>query len=152
MPDWRHDDELAASRHPFETYLLVLAALSGIPLLFGAPNSASVEAALPPLLVAVWGAMLVVGSTMALVGTYWRGRLMTSYVLERTGLVGVGGASVVYALCAVMGAGLDAAFSACLTVGFGVACFAQAHRISRRVGAILNRVERLRRLDREDDA
>lgn len=130
---------LAASRHPFETYLLALALVSGIPLMFGRANSASVAATLPDALVVVWGTMLVVGSGTALVGTYWRGSLLTGVVLERTGLVGVGGAAIVYSLATVLAVGIGATFSACLTVGFGLACFAQAHRISRRINRLMAR-------------
>src|SRR5918996_793715 len=90
-------DPLEASRHPFEVYMLVLAAISGAPLLFGKPNSCSIEETLPPLLVTAWGGMLVVGSLLALLGLYWRGRSSTALLMERAGLVGVGGAAVVYA-------------------------------------------------------
>lgn len=126
-------DDLAASRHPFETYLLALAFVSGLPLIFGQRNSGSIEATLPPLLVDAWGAMLVLGSALALLGLYWRGHEFTALVLERSGLVGVGGAAAVYATSVVLGVGLDGLFSACIIGAFAGACFAQARRISRRI-------------------
>ncbi len=142
-------DELDASRHPFETYLLATATVSGLPLVIGRVNSASISTALPGELVIAWGTMLVVGSAMALVGTYWRGRRITGLVLERAGLVGVGGAALVYACVALLAVGLDAAFSACITAGFGAACFAQAHRISVRIAAALSTSAGLARERRE---
>jgi hypothetical protein len=132
-------DPLEASRHPFEVYMLVLAAISGAPLLFGKPNSGSIEETLPPLLVTAWGGMLVVGSLLALLGLYWRGRSSTALLMERAGLVGVGGAAVVYA-AALTTAGWRGAFAGCLTAGFGLACFAQAHRISQRIRAVIRQM------------
>lgn len=137
-------DPLEASRHPFETYLLLLAAVSGLPLLFGRPNSASIAATLPPPLVAGWGAMLVLGSLLALVGLYWRGRKSTGLVLERTGLVGVGGASIVYAGSVLLVApGFTGAFAACITAGFGVACLIQARRIAARLRSAIQQMDNL---------
>lgn len=135
-------DPLAASRHPFETYLLALAVVSGIPLLFGRPNSGSIAATLPPYLVTGWGAVLVLGSSLALIGSFWRGRSATGLVMERTGLVGTGGASMVYAASVmVTAAGWTGLFAACITAGFGLACFAQARRISTRIRAAINQVD-----------
>lgn len=134
-------DELDASRHPFETYLLALAAVSGIPLVFGKPNSGSMAETLPVAVSVAWGVILLAGSLMALAGTYWRGRRITGLVLERAGLVGVGGAALVFAFVAVLANGLDAAFSACITAGFGAACFAQARRISVRVASAVVTVD-----------
>ena len=134
MTEPRLVDPLEASRHPFETYLLVLAAVSGLPLLFGKPNSASIAATLPHVLVIGWGFMLVLGSLCALVGLYWRGRSATGLVLERAGLIGVGGASLVYAASVLISApGFTGAFAASITAGFGIACAAQARRIGLRL-------------------
>lgn len=140
-------DPLDASRHPFETYLLVLAAVSGLPLLFGRANSGSMAAAMPELAVLAWGAMLVLGSTLALIGLYWRGMSATGLLLERAGLIGVGGAAIIFSAVALASIGLDASFSACITAGFGAACFAQARRIAHRIRMVLNRISHL-----EDEA
>lgn len=134
-------DPLAASRHPFEVYLLALAAVSGVPLLFGQSNSDAVHAALPPLVVNVWGAMLVFGSCLALLGLFWRGHSGTGLLMERSGLVGVGGAAMVYAAIVVGTVGTGGLFSSCITAGFGAACFAQAHRISERIHLVIRQAE-----------
>lgn len=138
-------DPLDASRHPFETYLLCLAAVSGVPLLFGKANSGSMAAAMPEPAVLAWGAMLVLGSLLALVGLYWHGKSATGLLLERTGLVGVGGAAIIFSAVALLSVGLDATFSACITAGFGLACFAQARRISHRIRLVLNRIDQIER-------
>ncbi len=135
-------DPLAASRHPFEVYLLALSGVSGVPLLLGEPNSGTIEAELPKMVVNLWGAMLLLGSTLALIGLFWRGgRAASGLLMERTGLVGVGGASIVYAATALVSVGLDAAFSGCITAGFGAACFTQARRIGLRIRAVLAEME-----------
>lgn len=133
-------DPLEASRHPFETYLLALAAVSGVPLLFGQSNSSTIQHGLPPLVVAAWGAMLLIGSTTALAGLYWRGRASTALLMERAGLHGVGGAALVYAVVLLVGTGWTGGFAACITGGFGVACFAQARRISARITTALHQM------------
>jgi hypothetical protein len=135
-PRREEHDTLSASRHPFQTYLLALAVVSGIPLLFGRVNSGTIQESMSPLLVLAWGVMLVFGSLLALVGTYWRGHVLTGYVLERAGLTGVGGAAFVYAITALLDVGVRATFSSCITAGFGIACFAQARRISRRLSGL----------------
>lgn len=141
--DLEHIDPLAASRHPFETYLLALAAISGLPLIIGEPTSGTIDEALPYPLVLVWGLMLLVGSTIALVGLYWRGRSATGLVLERAGLIGVGGASLVYATALVILVQFEGAFSSCITAGFGLACFTQARRISMRIQMVLDQMREL---------
>lgn len=133
-------DPLEASRHPFEVYLLVLAAVSGVPLLLGKPNSGSVQDALPPAMTALWGAMLVLGSTLALAGLYWRGRRSTGLLMERTGLIGVGGAALVYA-CILLTTGWRGMFAACITGAFGLACITQARRISQRIHAVIQHID-----------
>ena len=137
VPGPTHTDNLEASRHPFETYLLTLAAVSGLPLLFGKPNSGSIEESLPPFMVGVWGAMLVFGSVLALVGLYWRGRVVTGLLMERSGLVGVGGSSLIYAVVLIPN-GLQGVYAGCITGAFGLACFRQAHRISQRLRASIH--------------
>lgn len=137
-------DPLDASRHPFETYLLLLATVSGVPLLFGRTNSGSMNETLPFVVVSAWGAMLVFGSLFALFGLYWRGRPSTGLLMERAGLVGVGGASVIYSAVVLIQAGFDGMFSACIVVGFGLACFAQARRISRRIQLVLAEIRAVR--------
>ncbi len=138
-------DPLEASRHPFETYLLVLATVSGVPLLFGQSNSDGIEQALPTLLVHAWGGMLAVGSLLALIGLYWRGHSATGLLLERTGLIGVGGAAIIYTTAILLHVGLGGLFSGCIIGGFGLACFAQARRISQRIRAVLAQIEEIRR-------
>ncbi len=134
-------DPLEASRHPFETYLLALAAVSSIPRLFGASNSDAVESALHPAIVYMWSVMLLAGSVLALVGLFWPGRSATGLILERTGLVGVGGAAMIYSTAVIIAAGLGGAFSFCIIAGFGLACFSQARRINKRIHFVMSVVD-----------
>lgn len=142
--DPRPIDPLVASRHPFETYLLALSAVSGIPLLFGEPTSGTIDDALPPAMVLLWGSMLVFGSIIALVGLYWRGLSTTGLVLERAGLVGVGGASLIYSTAILLTVGLEGLFSGCIISAFGLACFTQARRISFRLHDLMLQVNQAR--------
>lgn len=140
MGDVELVDPLEASRHPFEIYLLVLAAVSALPRLLGRSNSTAIEQGLEPWVVLGWNAMLLTGSLIALAGLYWPGRSATGLILERSGLVGVGGAALVYSTVVFISIGVSGAFSGCIIAAFGLACFNQAHRINHRINQALRRV------------
>lgn len=135
----RYADPLHAGRHPFQTYLLALCALSGIPLLFGHTNSGSVEETLPAAVAAAWGAILCGGAVVALLGTYWpiRGdkhdltRYATALTLERIGLAMVGPGALVYATVIVLAAHLDGLLVAAVVAAFGWAAIARMRDVGR---------------------
>lgn len=125
-------DPLHAGRHPFQTFMLVLCVFSGVPLLFGEPPAASVEALLPPWMAVSWGVSLCLGALVALVGSYWpRGRYATALTMERAGLCIVGPAALVYGTLIGMYSGSAGFAAASITIGFGLSCLKRAHDIGK---------------------
>lgn len=123
--------------HPLQTWLLVLAVASGVPLAAGYAEQASIAAALPDSYVMTWGLFLTVSSAAALVGTYWRGELDTAVVLERAGLLVVGWAAVAYAAVVVIDRTALAVLSdahatreVVITATFGWACLVRARHLT----------------------
>jgi hypothetical protein len=96
-------DPLRAGRHPFQTYMLGLCIVSGLPYLFGKATAEAVEQHLPVYLALAWGLALLLGASVALVGSYWNRSIADALTMERVGLSITGGAALVYALC-VLGA------------------------------------------------
>jgi len=137
-PPIRYADPLEAGRHPFQTFMLLLAFVSSLPLIFGEPTAKSVEAALPAWAAYSWGMSLVIGSGMALIGSYWpREQYATALTLERIGLGFTGMAAIIYALLILVVTQVDPTFGLAsgIILGFGVACIKRA----RDIGKIIRR-------------
>lgn len=143
MPDRaiRKIEELALGREPFEIFMLAFAALAG---LRGFTDSASspLQLALPRWEGYVWSGVLLGGCLLALAGAYWK-RRETGLVMERTGLLGVALASAGHAIFLILTAPSEATFSALLTAGFALACFAQVRRISKLVRLLIEHSQRM---------
>jgi hypothetical protein len=92
-------DPLRAGRHPFQTFMLALCVISGLPYLFGEATAEAVERNLPVYLALAWGLSLLLGAALALFGSYWPRSIADALTMERVGLNLTGGAAVVYALC-----------------------------------------------------
>ncbi len=141
-PGVKYADPLHAGRHPFQTYILFLCVLSGVPLLFGEEPAARVEALLPSWIALTWAVCLVLGSVLSLLGSYWpRKNYATALTLERIGLDIVGPAALLYAtLLAVFAATSDGGIwgstvAVAVVGGFGLACLMRAGDL----GAIIMR-------------
>lgn len=89
-------DPLQAGRHPFQTYLLLLCFVSALPYLTGRASAEAVQDNLPYLLAVMWGVLLLFGSAIALLGTYWRGGYDVALTLERAGLAITGVDGLIY--------------------------------------------------------
>jgi hypothetical protein len=122
-------DPLHAGRHPSQVFLLLLCVVSGIPKLFGVTTAGSVEASLPGWLAVAWGGVLFGGSAAALVGSYWRGELVTALTVERAGLALVGAAAVMFAIVVVFAGGWQRLLQAVIIAGFGGTCLRRAFDI-----------------------
>lgn len=124
-------DPLHAGRHPFQTYLLVLCVISGVPLVFERPPPAlSIESLLPAWVAIGWGCALIGGAVLALVGSYWpRSNYATALTLERIGLVLTGPAGLMYGAAILLVVGFPGFVAACIVFGFGAACIKRAHDI-----------------------
>jgi hypothetical protein len=126
MPSYA--DPFRAGRHPFQRYLLAVAIVGSLPLLFGEPTSGSIEASLPAVAVLAWGILLTLGCLTALVGVYWPLRepitprsFVTALFLERLGLAIVWPTAFVYGGIILLVTGWSGFLVAMLVVGFGVA-------------------------------
>lgn len=135
MSPYRTDPQMAG-RHPFEIFMLLLAAVTSIPSLLGAaPEPGSIEEALPGWASFSWQVALVIGSVMALVGIWWRERA-TGLILEQLGLALVGVAGVIYAFSVWSVVGVAAAIPGGIILGFGIACIVRWRQIQRTINAV----------------
>jgi hypothetical protein len=125
-------DPLHAGRHPFQTFLLGLCVISGVPLAFGERTASSISALLPGWMAVGWGVSLSLGALVALVGSYWpRTSYATALTLERVGLVIVGPAAVVYACVIFIYGGWGGATAGLITLAFGASALQRAHDIGK---------------------
>lgn len=129
-------DPLRAGRHPFQTFMLALCVISGIPLAFGQETASSVQSLLPGFMAIGWGISLSLGAVVALVGSYWpREGYATALTLERIGLLIVGPAALVYGFIIALFAGLGGLVSMCIIIAFGGSCILRA----RDIGCVFHR-------------
>lgn len=138
LPSWKsretikYADPLHTGRHPFQTYLLVLCVVSGVPLLAGRVSAGSIEAELPGWLALTWGAALCLGSLAALIGSWWRGNYANALTLERMGLLIAGSAGIAYAAVILVTIPLNTGLvSAGLCLGFGASCVVRERDIGK---------------------
>jgi hypothetical protein len=134
---------LRSGRSPFELFLLAACVLSGLAGLI-APTSTSSALArlLPTWVVIAWSAGLVIGGAVAIAGVLMRG--LTALLVERIGLVGLAGFSVLYSAVIVAEVGIRATFTALFVVAFAGACVGRFWQISqdlRRADVEANRPE-----------
>lgn len=123
-------DPLRAGRHPFQTYLLFLCAISGIPLAFGVKTAGSVEALLPEWAALTWGLCLAGGSVLGLTGSYWPKRhYATALTVERIGLLIVGPAALLYSVLIAIYIGFSGTVTVLIVAAFGFSALLRAHDI-----------------------
>lgn len=129
------DDPLYAQRNPHQTFLLLLSVLSSVPLLRGQTNSAILERELDDTTVILWGITLLIGSVIALAGSFWPRHTWDALVIERFGLALVGAAALIYS--AVVWASASekgpVAFVVSVTAAYGVSCAWRCWQITRRL-------------------
>lgn len=125
-----YTDPLRAGRHPFQTFMLGLCVISGVPLFAGHETAGSIEATLPDWLAVAWGVALFGGALIAMLGTYWRGEVDTALMLERMGLDLTGIAAVCYTSAIVIVAGVPGLVAAAIVLGFATACLRRARDVA----------------------
>lgn len=110
---------LPAIEQPFEIFIAALCVASGLPLIIGvAPNPASIEALLPPAIVAVWGLNLVAGGALICTGLLVR----RFRIAERVGLSILAPTSIVYAVAIIRAQYTGGLVAGAIVVGFGISC------------------------------
>lgn len=114
----------AAARHPLDpraVYVLGLATVAGVVLLFTGAEPGSIEALLPKWGVALWAMALVGGSVLTLIGM--SRQTVDGVITEQVGSVATGVACVMYASAMILVGGMHALLPASFVLGFGAACF-----------------------------
>lgn len=120
-------------KNPFQTFLLLLSLTASIPLIGGYAGSAALDSVLTDTATVLWGLALMLGSSLALFGTWLPHRRRVGMLLERTGLILTGGAALIY-----VGAMLkdtveveEIRYTASIHLAYGIACWWRVFQISK---------------------
>ena len=140
------DDPLYSQKNPHQTFLLLFSLVASLPvLLAGESISRALDNAVNPVLVTAWAAALCVGSTIALIGEFWRGHTWTSLVLERVGLAFVGVAGLFYSIVLAVTMGKSAGYVIGVTGAYSLSCLWRVGQITRRLQWIRDLVAEVNR-------
>jgi hypothetical protein len=120
--------------------MLATASVTGAPLIAGHVPAGSVEATLPPWLIAIWGGMLLTGSVTALAGSHWRGDYANGLTIERVGLILCGTASLCYATIILSAFAMAGLLAGGIIFGFGAASLTRATDIGIIIGRATDEV------------
>lgn len=107
---------LGALDRPIESFVALLCVVAGLTQLAGLGEQQSVEASLPHLVTQLWSLELV-GGGVTVVISVWRADRRG----ERAGLVLLGVAAIVYAICALSFLGTRSIYTAAITIAFALA-------------------------------
>lgn len=116
---------------PFELFLLALCLLQGVGILLTGPPPESISAILDQRLILLWGGLLAIGSFAALLGIFWRGRIISSYIIEQVGLILCGGGTLVYGLAVFNLASWRGSFAGGISLAFSLACVVRTRTLQR---------------------
>jgi hypothetical protein len=89
----------------------------------------------------IWGSFLTVGGALILLGIYWPKNTITGMLIERTGLVALGGACFIWSIAVVYKVHWNGLFSALLTFGLFLACLAQWRWIDKNVTRVIKAID-----------
>lgn len=127
------------NRSPFQLYLLGLITVAGLLISVGLSDN-PIYAAMGWYSV-VWGIFLTAGGFLSLLGIYWPRNPITGMLIERSGLVALGGASLIWSILVVWRVQLDGVISAFLTLALFLACRAQWKWINKNVNTIIKAID-----------
>lgn len=123
-------------RSPFQIYLLSVITLSGIAIAVGLTNNRITEAMGTPYNY-FWGGFLFIGGFLSMLGIYWPKKPFTGLLVERFGLVALGGASFIWSFLVVWKTHMNGLFSGLLTFGLFLASVAQWRWVDKRIHTIM---------------
>lgn len=126
-------------RSPFQLYLLALITIAGIPLMLGVSDNAIAKAMGQPY-ANLWGGCLFLGGFSCVLGVYWPKDPITGMLIERTGLVGLGGASLIWSILVVWRIQLNGLFSATLTFALFLSCLAQWRWVNKNINKVMKAI------------
>jgi hypothetical protein len=124
---------------PFHLYLIGLVAIAGLGIMLGISNN-PIHESMGQYSIA-WGAFLLIGGILNLLGIYWPKSAFTGMLIERSGLVALGGASLIWSILVVWRVQLAGLFSATLTFALFLACLAQWRWVNKNVSKIIKAVD-----------
>lgn len=127
-------------RSPWQLYLLFLITISGLALMLGISKNPITDSMGHPY-TNIWGFFLTVGGLLSLVGIYWPKDPVTGMLVERTGLVALGGASFIWSVLVVWKVHLNGLLSATLTFGLFLASCAQWYWINKNVNKVIKAID-----------
>lgn len=120
---------------PFQLYLIGLITISGIALMMGLSDN-PINKAMGSYSV-VWGGFLFIGGVFNLLGIYWPKSIFTGMLIERSGLVALGGASLIWSILVILKVQWTGLLSATLTFALFLACLAQWRWVNKNVSKII---------------
>lgn len=128
------------TRSPFQIYLVALVILGGFGIITGVNRNMIINAMGEPY-ATYWGLFLTVGGLLILMGIYWPRDKFTGMLVERTGLVALGGASAIWSVLVIWKTQTNGLFSALLTLGLFLACLRQWRWIDKNVHKVIKAVD-----------
>ena len=137
-----------AARYPPDPralFILALCVVVGLPLVFAGATPGTIAAQLDAAWVAIWGAMLSVGSLLAIVGV--ARQTVNGVILEQVGSVAVGFACLIYAAAIWGTVQWAGSVPIAIVLGWGASCFWRWGQLQ----AYLHDVERLASNARGDE-
>ena len=126
-------------RSPFQLYLVSLVLLAGIGITTNVNRNTITESMGEPYST-FWGLFLTIGGALVLIGIYWPTTSNTGLVIERSGLVALGGASLIWSILVIYKTHTVGLFSALLTFGLFLACAAQWFWIEKNVNRVVKAI------------
>lgn len=127
-------------RSPFQLYLLALIILSGLATMLGISENPITDEMGDPY-TSFWGFFLSIGGVLSLAGIYWPKSPITGMLIERTGVVALGGASFIWSFLVIWRVQLNGLFSASLTFGLFLACIAQWYWINKNINRVIKAID-----------
>lgn len=133
-------------RSPNHSFLIGLVGLTGILIALGVSDNRIIIAMGEPY-ATIWGILLTLGAIITLSGTYWRGEVLSGFLVERSGLILLGSGSILWAILVLLRIHMDGLFSAVVTFGFASTCYMHI----RWLNTNLNKVIRAINNEEKDD-
>lgn len=126
-------------RSPNHSFLIGLVGLTGLLISLGVSDNRVIIAMGEPY-ATIWGIFLTLGAIITLVGTYWRGEVITGFLVERSGLILLSSGCFLWAILILFRIHLDGLFSAVLTFGFASTCYMQMRWINKNLDKVLKAI------------
>jgi len=129
------------SRSPLQSFFLLLLAVTGLLITLNiSRNAVTVEMGEP--WASFWGTSIFLGSSVAVIGSYWKDKI-SGMLIERSGILLLGGASVIWPAALVLSVGWEkSGFSAVITFIFAMFCFLQVRYINKHIQLILEAIKK----------